>query len=158
MFIFDEFPYKAEDDGITHINIYSKGKTELGRMLSNFYYSPFSYGEYGEFNSGEGFYYWYVTGQQYDILRKLSGFKAKETGESFSTERLDHHGLDNATLEVMKTMLVHKIAYNEKILLALQSSTLPFCHYYDYFGNQIVSGYDWLSPTYEDIRKVLKSQ
>lgn len=25
-----------EEDGITHINIYSKGKTDLGRMLSNF--------------------------------------------------------------------------------------------------------------------------
>lgn len=25
-----------EEDGITHINIYSKGSTELGRLLSNF--------------------------------------------------------------------------------------------------------------------------
>jgi len=30
-----------EEDGITHINIYSKGKTDLGRMLSNFAKLPF---------------------------------------------------------------------------------------------------------------------
>ena len=27
-------------DGIDHINIYSKGKTELGKYLSNFTYAP----------------------------------------------------------------------------------------------------------------------
>ena len=32
--------YKPKDDGITHINIYSQGKTQLGRFLSNFEPSP----------------------------------------------------------------------------------------------------------------------
>ena len=28
--------YKQTEDGYNHINVYSKGKTELGRWLSNF--------------------------------------------------------------------------------------------------------------------------
>jgi hypothetical protein len=49
--------YKSKDDGITHINIYSKGKTELGRWLSNFTYHPIET-EDGKFDSVEG--YWVI--------------------------------------------------------------------------------------------------
>ena len=38
-------------DGIEHINIYSKGKTELGRLLTNFAQTPFIHPEYGRFES-----------------------------------------------------------------------------------------------------------
>lgn len=34
--------FLKENDGIDHINIYSKGKTELGCLLSNFAFSPFT--------------------------------------------------------------------------------------------------------------------
>ena len=44
-------------DGMTHINVYSKGKTEIGRWLSNFAYSPIDLGNEGYFSSIEG--YWY---------------------------------------------------------------------------------------------------
>jgi hypothetical protein len=33
----------VEQDGTTHINIYSKGKTELGRFLTNFAYIGIGY-------------------------------------------------------------------------------------------------------------------
>lgn len=33
--------FKPEMDGIDHINVYSKGKTELGKLLSNFARTPF---------------------------------------------------------------------------------------------------------------------
>jgi len=45
--------YDSKDDGITHINIYSKGKTLLGKMLSNWSYYPI-YLVLGRFNSIEG--------------------------------------------------------------------------------------------------------
>ena len=44
------------EDGITHINIYSKGQTELGKMLSNFAKFPIQTVD-GNFMSVEG--YWY---------------------------------------------------------------------------------------------------
>ena len=40
--------YLPKDDGVTHINIYSKGQTELGGLLSNFSRTPFVHPKYGE--------------------------------------------------------------------------------------------------------------
>jgi len=50
-------------DGVTHINIYSKGKTKLGRLLTNFAHTPFTHAEYGQFASVEGFWYWIRDGK-----------------------------------------------------------------------------------------------
>ena len=61
-----------------HINIYSKSESKLGRMLSNFYHSPFVLEKDGFFNSVEG--YWFWLGTRDERLRKLSGFKAKKLG------------------------------------------------------------------------------
>lgn len=71
--------FKITDDGITHINVYSKGKTELGRLLSNFSHTPF-YGNDILFNSVEGWWQWFTTGKEYDYLKYLYGFKAKKRG------------------------------------------------------------------------------
>ncbi len=68
----------SEEDGITHINIYSKGKTELGRLMSNFALSPFSVPQHGEFKSIEGYWYWLSTGDE--SLRDLYGYEAKKAG------------------------------------------------------------------------------
>lgn len=158
MFEFYEQPiWNPEEDGITHINIYSQAKTELGRMLSNFYYSPFVFEPYGEFASGESFWYWYLTGQQHDELKSLSGFQAKSAGRKYRNDRLDILGLTNEDLEIMENMLVLKIAHNPNIATLLKESTLPFCHYYVYSTRVIVpDGIDWLSDTYEVIRTALK--
>ena len=40
-------------DGVHHINVYSKSKTEIGRWLSNFSYSPIQTKD-GDFESIEG--------------------------------------------------------------------------------------------------------
>ena len=43
--------YLPIDEGVTHINIYSKSKLELGKLLSNFAKTPFTHPVYGEFAS-----------------------------------------------------------------------------------------------------------
>jgi len=45
-------------DGVTHVNIYSKAKTELGRWLSNFAYAPIRITGHGRFASIEAYWYW----------------------------------------------------------------------------------------------------
>jgi hypothetical protein len=67
-------------DGIDHINVYSKGKTALGRWLTNFAYSPITIPEFGDFASIES--YWYFLGCEDDNLRHLHGFAAKKTGKA----------------------------------------------------------------------------
>jgi hypothetical protein len=80
-------------DGVDHINVYSKGKTELGRMLSNFYPSPFTLREMeqtfgvilGQMNSSSNllainrslvFYHWrrYVIQAEERLLRPKRQF------------------------------------------------------------------------------------
>lgn len=67
------FHLKPENDGVDHINVYSKGKTNLGRMLTNFYRHPVKIGEYGVFYTLEGFWYWLWSAE---IIRhyQVSGF------------------------------------------------------------------------------------
>ncbi len=49
--------YSTEEDGINHINIYSRGKTRLGRELSNFQGCGINM-PYGRFNTIEGLYHY----------------------------------------------------------------------------------------------------
>ena len=53
--------FQPNEDGITHINICSKGKTELGRLLSNFAHTPFWLQGAGRFESVEGYWFWLGT-------------------------------------------------------------------------------------------------
>ena len=70
--------YNYLDDGITHINIYSKARTELGKWLSNFSYSPIKI-ENELFNSIEAYFYWLICKD--DRLKLLYGYNAKKLGK-----------------------------------------------------------------------------
>lgn len=116
-------------DGIEHINIYSKGKTELGKLLSNFAYSPFEHKVYGKFNTIEGFWHWLKTDKQYDIFRKCSGAEAKSMSKNYSFV------LNKDFKAEIKKFILLKIEQNEKIRELLKASTLPLTHYY-YYGTE----------------------
>ena len=113
-----------EMDGVDHINIYSKGKTELGRLLSNFARTPFNHPEYGRFESIEGFWYWAKTGYQHDELKGLYGYQAKMTGKDYE---IIHD--DNFVNEIKRAIEL-KIKQTPKIMELLKGNRLPFKHYY----------------------------
>lgn len=74
--------YTPETDGVDHINIYSKGKTELGRMLSNFYKYRIDT-EDGVFYSVEAYWAWLSVPDdcpERNELRKMYGYFAKKKG------------------------------------------------------------------------------
>jgi hypothetical protein len=132
--------FNPEEDGVTHINVYSKGQTQIGRMLSNFYHSPFKLAEDGEFKCLEGYWYWLqiqdIPGR--DILRELAGWECKKFGrklrDSFPSPRLD-------PMEFRKKIAIaiaSKVEQNPRIIAELKRSTLPFVHYYNYAGRVVV--------------------
>ena len=45
------------NDGVDHINVYSKGATELGRFLTNMNNIPVNT-KHGRFQSVEGYWHW----------------------------------------------------------------------------------------------------
>lgn len=143
----------STDDGYTHINIYSKGKTKLGRDLSNFSSFSFTLEPYGWFPSVESFYFWFLTGQKHDELRKLSGAASKAAAKKYEHERVE---LTEERLSVIQDAICAKIVQNKDLSERLKKSVLPFKHYYVYGGKVIEIDDNWFVQTFEYIRTVLK--
>ncbi len=167
------------EDGITHINVYSKAATELGVFLSNFYPVDLEIG--GEhYRSIEA--YWYslwaasvvteaiTAGGAYRNLQakvKAShGYQAKLLGKSLI--KLAYGGevpKDNEPTESFKKKILAairlKLLSDPKYLELFKQSSLPFAHYY-YFGtldNPAVVNtgrHEWLVFGLEQLRFSLK--
>lgn len=128
--LFKTDKYHPSQDGINHINIYSKGKTELGRFLSNFTQSEINTPE-GKFASIEG--YWGYLGvkdvPQREQLRSLYGFKAKYTKKCLM--ELYGGNFDENFEEKIKNAILDKLEKNKAFLISQKHLfKLPFVHYY----------------------------
>lgn len=146
-------------DGVEHINIYSRGTTKLGVMLSNFHHSPFVLEGHGRFESVEGFWYWWLKGRD-EKLRDMYGVAAKKYGQSIPIK----YTVSVVDRDVIKEAIFCKIDQNEEIKSLLRDSTLPFEHYY---WNQKEDGsiavldnpqHRWQVDWIEQIREWLKKQ
>lgn len=156
-------------DGVTHINIFSKSKCELGRMMSNFYPSVVVYNGI-EFANIECYWHWlkydvsyireYISpsiADKIDAIRCMDGINAKKYSRQLShlykhlmVQRSDFHDL-------IKTMIIQKVYHNRELLIGLSNTKLPFTHYYEYNG--IVthdSGSQFLCDIYDEIRTSLQ--
>lgn len=146
-----------DGDGVSHINIYSRGRTELGRALSHFDRSPFTHPEYGNFESMEGFWYYIKSAhsEEREKLRTMYGWLAKKHGRK----------LDTVWLKDFKSIILtgnyHKINQNMRLKQMLIESTLPFEHYYMMGPKADVvvcpEGYEWLIEDMENLRERFKA-
>ena len=147
--------YLPEDDGKNHINIYSHGKTELGRLLSHFAHTPFVHPFFGPFNSMEGFWYYLKAATKDEKLRQLYGSEAKFYGKRLPSVRVKNFNI------LIVDANYHKVNQNPRLGNLLVQSTLPFDHYY--VDNRInigqkvkLSGFEWLIEGFEVIRENIK--
>ena len=134
-------------DGVDHINIYSKGKTMLGRKLSNFCYMPFIC-EDGWFASIEA--YWFWLGTHNEDLRPMYGFQAKKFGGSLP-KTVEDELFQNKIKKAMR--IKAQILKND-----LLASDLPFKHYYMYGDKVVDAGFEWIVDEWESIRDRLKQE
>lgn len=141
-------------DGIDHINIYSKGQTELGRFLSNFSHSPIMT-EDGPFQSVEG--YWYWLGLRHEGLRHLSGFQAKQFGRELRVHTTPFVLSERDFQCKIESACRIKIQGNVRMLSLLTKTALPFMHYYVMSGKAIDAGYKWILDIWDRIRLDLKT-
>lgn len=134
-------------DGVDHINVYSQGNTELGRLLSNFAHTPFRIPLLGEFESVEGLWYWYLTGEE--KCRHLIGYKAKEFGQK---QTLLYPEIEFPP-RLLKIVYKAKLKYNPHIKEMLLKNTLPFKHYYVY-NDKIVTPkqWQWTATLWQEIK------
>jgi hypothetical protein len=155
--------YLPKDDGVTHINTYSRGRTELGRLLTNFAETPFTHTKYGPFNSVEGLWYWLKTGKVNNELRDLSGFPAKRQGSEMSSRNKEN--LVSTTSKEFKEDVLEgircKLKQNKYILKMMLETDLPFTHYFwkgDLNNPDVeeLPSCNWLMDELERIRSVTK--
>lgn len=125
--------FRREDEGDTHINVYSKSLTRLGHALSNFARTPFTLDGH-TFESVEGYWYWVMTGD--DRLKSLYGWKAKDLGQRLPQKR------EHPTKEELLRAYKAKLEAHPDIKELLKENTLPLTHYYVY-GNTVVVPTEW---------------
>lgn len=126
-----------KNDGITHINIYSQGRTWLGRYLSHFTRAPMETVD-GHFESMEGYWYWLT--YRDDQLRKLSGKDAKVYGQGCSHRfvnklKLSHEEFMNRIFMATNIKIRSMPAELMDIFL---NNQLPFIHAYVHNGEYSV--------------------
>jgi hypothetical protein len=147
----------ARKDGVTHINISSRGKTELGRALAHFSHSPFIHPYYGPFDSMEGLWHYIKADAKHTAekqkLRELVGYRAKELGSTLTKRHVS-----NFKAQIIEANYF-KIDQTPHLRELIIESTLPFDHYYLHGpGNVLVrsNGFGWLVEGFEEIRKMFK--
>lgn len=151
--------FNPAEDGVTHINVYSKGATPLGRLLSNFARTPLHLPD-GPFASLEGYWYWLgVQAPHGEPLREVSGATAKQLGRTLR-ERYPAPELPDFQQRITTAMTI-KVAQHADLRKQLEQSTLPFAHYY-YYGSPtnakvVDAGFPWITSHWELLRGVLRS-
>lgn len=157
-----KFKFIPAHDGEDHVNIYTKGKTELGRALSNLADTPFVMGG-KTFQSVESFWYYYLTGCVEEKLCSMKGYQAKVFGRTLCHLRIDDEqfGPQGEHQEVIKEAMRCKLRQNKWILELLTESTLPLSHYYAFPNKQHTFAYNiakfqWQVDEFERLRNLMR--
>jgi hypothetical protein len=141
------------DDGKTHINTYSQGRTVLGRQLTNFADSPFNHPKHGYFRSLEAFYYYLGSGCQFEGIRDLHGNEAKQYGRMVCQNNKIKISMDENFKDDFIIAIQCKLRENRDILFNLISTDLPLTHYLISKGKiQNKARYRWMLDEVNRIR------
>ena len=138
------------NDGINHINMYSKGNTEFGRMLSDFYLCPIETPD-GNFLSVEGYWYWLSLPEEYaprELLRKFYGYRAKQMGR-MHREAAQKEGYKLRFEPQFEKKILSAIEQKMRIearLFKPEYENLPIYHYYVFNGKvkDVTNDFPWL--------------
>jgi predicted NAD-dependent protein-ADP-ribosyltransferase YbiA (DUF1768 family) len=139
-------------DGITHINIYSQAKTELGQMLSNFC-REFIDTPDGKFLSVEGYWYWLSIEdcEEKEVLKTSFGHNAKTLGKKILQSK--EKRFDNDFEKKITDAIWCKFSKNKNLLLP-KYYNIPFEHYYNYNGTivDVKDKYKWMMDAIDNMR------
>lgn len=148
---------KPLEDNVSHINVYTKGKSLLGRLLTNLAYTPFTHPLYGPVVCVEAIWFYLSTGRQYPEFLTYGGFEAKSRGKEFPRVEL-------ATFQdEIRLAMIAKLMATPDLQSLLKNSTLPFEHYY-FYGTpenaKVINmpSHNWQLEYWEVLRKDLKAE
>lgn len=134
-------------DGIEYINVYSKGKTKIGRFYSNFEKTPIET-EDGRFNSIEALWYWILTNGK--SPKWTYGYNAKYQGKLYPR-------VCDIDVDKIKRAIDVKIKTYLDFIIENENLDLPLQHYYQYNKNRVYpENHLWIIDHLELRRKQLK--
>lgn len=152
---------RSPDDGVNLINIYSKGKTSLGRRLTNMHHFTFRYDNI-EFISVEQAWHFYKFCGHPEIANQILQFKNSFECLKFARANKQEDSAEYVQTpifqELMKDVIRTRIECDIELQNMLRNSWLPFEHYYVY-GDKIQDQrdkYGWLIEIFEDYRTELQ--
>ena len=154
--------FNPEGDGFNHINVYSKSRSKLGRMLSNFAHTPFTLKD-NKFESVESWWYWSKMNNinksvlfpefsqgQLDEIRTLIGKEAKEYFRSIHKGDTTEFSPDKSEL---KEAYLQKLLEHPEIEKMLFDNKLPIAHYYMMFNKKVSADSTlWTAKLWEEIK------
>lgn len=155
-------------DGVRHINIYSKGLTDLGVRCSHFTRDPFDLPGWGKFASVEALWYYMSVSPEEPLresLRGLSGFDAKRAGRNLRADDWPGGGWNAAGIPISEEQFQDTIRAANRLRVEndpafkqmLVESELPFLHYYVFKGRVYVPEQGgWILDFWEDLRTELQ--
>ena len=151
---------RANQDGIDHINIYSKGETLLGRWMSNFTKQEI-FVEDRFFDSIEAYWYWLGFDFKGDaraesLLQSKSGYLAKQFGQDLRKTGIPIRRVVDFEDRIKNAIRI-KLDRSPTYKRRLGDSTLPFQHYYNFNGVIRDAGFQWIVDFWEDLRMELKN-
>lgn len=141
-------------DGVDHINIYSKAKTDLGLALALSCPLSFRHSVFGKFKSVESFWFYLRTTERDDRIRTMSGGSLRKFAGKLKQQRVVNF------CAIFMDANWQKVKQFPEIENEMRDSVLPFEMYYTYRrvnGVRIRPTYaHWMISGFEEIRKALK--
>lgn len=172
---------EPNSDGVDHINVYSKGRTELGRMLTNFHRHPFQF-EGIEFASLEAWWYYellreagvYIRLNNNELSTELAlqlttlpttwGISAKTLGTRLTAGFIGARSAPSQQFrERYALAAAARLQSDTRLLRLLRDSNLPLMHYY-WFGRsdklKVIrdTKHQWVLDIWVDFRKQLQDE
>lgn len=130
--------FDPNEDGTTHINIYSKGKMPLGRKMSNFTRAPIEM-DGKTFQSVEGYWYWLLSDHpDRDQLCDKYGWQAKQLGRTLRAKDWPEKKDVPEFKKKISEAFIKRVKKDAELRIWITESTLPFVHYYEYGGKVVV--------------------
>lgn len=142
--------FDPSDDGVKHINVYTRGRTALGRNLSNFQECNIEHPHFGHFRTLEGLWYFLKTGCKDEMLRVMNGHDSRRHGAKLPAV---HYPLFN---KMFKLGMVEKLDKNLQLQRDLVQNELPLVNYSNYQGRVIVTPrMEWQLEFWQTLRQTL---
>ena len=136
-------------DGIDHINIYSEGKTAVGRWMSNFARVPIQIGGI-TFASIESYWYWLACHD--DRLPPMYGYEAKALGKKICGNAARILSDTPEFQEKIRAALIEKCRQCPGMVILIRQSKLPLTHYYVFAGQPRLADFGWLINFWREVR------